>query len=239
MNKIVQEMIMDKKYDLLIRSVARSRSVQILEVFEQESITKAWEQVVSQLENEKAAEKAKNAVPEETPEESEHPELAEMRKPASEFPEDSPAYWLAMANTMVRRYLHFSIRAGHGDRSEESCGGFGSRWRECGEVRDKGHFPGRRPLGRDTWSWPPTKLALQVPAGHWPRQEAPPWCNAGVGCSKQKRSSRSNNTIRWNHRHPPRRRPRSADRFEGSVPAEHVQELERGCLPSQHCAGPH
>ena len=161
---------------------------------------------------------------------------------AAEFPEHSPTYWLAMANTMVRRYCTLQAEQATLTAVKKAVEASASRWGECGEVRDKGHFPGRRPLGRDTWSWPEIKLAPQVPAGHWPRQEDPPWCNAGVRCSKQKRSSRSNNTIRWTIVILHDGRPRSADRVKGSVPAEHVQELEHGRLPSQQChcaAGPH
>lgn len=83
------------------------------EVMENEVLKEKWDQVEQLRTNELAEEKVKlrrEAEPEETPEDTDAgTALAQMRKPASSFTEETEAYWLAVANEMVRRFVSFMV----------------------------------------------------------------------------------------------------------------------------------
>lgn len=79
------------------------------EVFEIQSIKEDWEKVTSCRENEILEEQARKQV--DVPAEAEPEEatpLSAMRRPATEFPEHSHAFWRALGNTAVRRYVTFA-----------------------------------------------------------------------------------------------------------------------------------
>ena len=83
---------------------------------ENEVLKEKWGQVEQLRTNELAGlaeEKVKlrrETEPEETPEDPDAgTALAQMRKPASSFTEETEAYWLAVANEMVRRFVSFMV----------------------------------------------------------------------------------------------------------------------------------
>ena len=79
------------------------------EVLENETLKEKWGEIEQLRVNELAEEKARlkqAAEPEETPEDPDAgTALVQMRKAPSSFTEDSEAYWLAVANETVRRFV--------------------------------------------------------------------------------------------------------------------------------------
>ena len=78
------------------------------EILGQENIKEDWEKIVALRENELLeGQVKKNHEADEEPEAE--TALATMRRPAQKFSENSFAYWTALANTSVRRYVSFAV----------------------------------------------------------------------------------------------------------------------------------
>ena len=103
----LQKLVYNKYYDNQLRAFARAHK-NVDEILEQENIKEDWEKIVALRENELLEGQVKKKL-----EEDEEPEaetaLATMRWPAQEFSENSFAYWAALANTSVRRYVSFVV----------------------------------------------------------------------------------------------------------------------------------
>lgn len=103
----MQKLVYGKNFGHVIRPLARSRK-NVDELFEQASIKEEWDKIVALRQNELMKEQVKSTGPE-TEEKEEETARATMRKPPTEFTENSMAYWTALAKTSVRRFIPFAV----------------------------------------------------------------------------------------------------------------------------------
>ena len=113
----LHELVFLKKYDNVMKQAMKPNShPEILN--EMETIQEAWKDVISGRENELAEEKAAlqaldGAKSEDSSEVEDCPEhlLKQARKTPNSLPQNSPAYWKAVANQTVRMYCNIVVEA--------------------------------------------------------------------------------------------------------------------------------
>ena len=105
-----QKLVYNKNFDHALRNLARANKG-AEECAENECIKEEWDKVIAVRDNEilEANVKDKMDVDKEDKSAEGDTALSQMRRPATEFTENSQEYWNSLANSTVRRYVSLQV----------------------------------------------------------------------------------------------------------------------------------
>jgi hypothetical protein len=105
----LQKLVYNKQFDNALRGLARGNKGPE-DATEHEQIKEEWDKVVACRENEILEATVKDKMETENPEgEEADSAISQMRRPATEFVENSQEYWNSLANSTVRRYISLVV----------------------------------------------------------------------------------------------------------------------------------